>query len=589
MQTQRKKITLAAIAVLLPAIMLALLLGRFLRQQSDLEALRRTAAVSQAARDIGGSMAIRLELLALEHLGRHWETPEAAVRPGAPVSIIIDDTDVGPRLPWSSQGKAISDLTHARGLEFGGRLGDAERQYRRLQSDPSTEVQAASTLGLARVVGRSGRTQEAGAAWAKLLATPLGIVDDLGIPYALYAARQLGDWSQVIAGFTKGAALSPTAVAMLRSGLTADGLSLPPDLGGWTTEALWAEQIVAAWDDLQFRLDARPDEWVSLDGRLVRAVQSNDGRRSVVAIRAEPVFRQAASALGLNGSELREEGVSIDPFDGLSAHIVLPATRAGGQDRRFVSLVVLLAIVLPLMAGVLLWREVRRDRELVATRANFVASVSHEMRTPLTTIGVFGESLLNGWISDEQQEREYLETIVSESARLGRLIGNVLDLSAIERGVRSYRMELTDLRIPVEAACRAVEVAAEDKDIGLVCRANSVKTVADKDAMEQAVINLVSNSVKFSPNGSRIEVRLERIGEDARITVADDGPGIDAVNQKRIFEAFYRGPQAEGVVGAGIGLSVTRHIAAAHKGSLEVQSETGKGSRFILTVPVGSI
>lgn len=587
MHRPRTKTLLAAVTVLVPLIVLALLLTRFLGQQADLDRLRTQAAMEQAARDIGGSMAVRLELLALETLGRHWDSASRIQRPAPPVSAIIDENEGVPRLLWQGGDPAGAEIEMARMLEFGGRLAEAARRYRRLQSGTSPAIQAAASMGLARTLGRRGDGEAADEIWQEVLQTPLSVLDDLGIPYSLYAARRLQDWNLMVEGVQEGAALSPQAVHMLRTGLEEDRQPFPEGLEAWLADAMWAEQLVATWSEVRFRLDARPEAWVLMDGRLLRGFESGDGRRSVVAIHAEPVFGSAAGALGLEGSFISPGSVTIEPFNGLAASISLPESRLPGQDRRLLSVLVMLAVLLPLAAGLLLWRENRRERELAATRAGFVASVSHEMRTPLTTIGVFAESLLNRWTTDDDQRDEYLQTIVSESARLGRLIGNVLDLSAIERGARVYHRAHTDLRTPIEAACRALGAAAAGKEMDITLQLEPVHAKADKDAIEQAVMNLVGNAIKYSPSGSAVRVSLKRDGAEARITVTDQGPGIAASDQVRIFESFFRGESSAGITGAGIGLSVTKHIAEGHGGRIELESGLGSGSSFTLVVPVG--
>jgi signal transduction histidine kinase len=231
--------------------------------------------------------------------------------------------------------------------------------------------------------------------------------------------------------------------------------------------------------------------------------------------------------------------------------------------------------------------------EVAEMRSHFVASVSHELKTPLTAIRMFAETLAMGRVADEQTRSEYLQTVVSESERLSRLVDNVLDFSRIERGKKIYRMQRVFLPDIVRAAAKAMQYPLTQHGFTLTVsiedRCPSVLSiVADADALEQAVLNLLANAVKYSGDARDIDLRLDRSDSEAIIQVIDRGIGIAPEDQPRIFEKFYRvrSSHSERVPGTGLGLTLATHIVKAHGGSLKVASEPGRGSTFSIILPL---
>jgi signal transduction histidine kinase len=246
-------------------------------------------------------------------------------------------------------------------------------------------------------------------------------------------------------------------------------------------------------------------------------------------------------------------------------------------------------LVAATLGGILLWRDLRREAELADMRAQFVASVSHELRTPLTSIRMFTETLKLDPDLDEETRQEYLDTMLRETERLSRLLENVLDFSRIERGTKTYARRRIPLAPVVARAARTFEQLMARKGFTLRTDVDAAAPLvdADPDAIEQALINLLGNAMKYSGGSREIELALKRSGAAVEISVTDHGLGIEPAEQSRIFERFYRAPVEENrnIQGAGLGLPLVAHIAAAHQGEVRVESSPGRGSTFTLRLP----
>ena len=234
--------------------------------------------------------------------------------------------------------------------------------------------------------------------------------------------------------------------------------------------------------------------------------------------------------------------------------------------------------------------ESERLKELNRLKSYFVSSVSHDLKTPLASIRIFAELLRNEALSSSTRD-EYLTIVESETERLSRLISNVLDFAMIERGTKTYRPKPCELNEIVLRVLETMRYQLESQGFSVTRTLSEVPLFlqADQDALHDAITNLLSNAMKYSPvDRKSIEIATRLQDQMANISVRDRGIGIAQEERARIFEAFYRvlGDASNASGGAGLGLSLVRHVAEAHLGEIAVESTPGVGSTFSLSIPL---
>ena len=254
-------------------------------------------------------------------------------------------------------------------------------------------------------------------------------------------------------------------------------------------------------------------------------------------------------------------------------------------------MLLVLAALLIVVRGMM--RVARREMELSRLKSAFVADVSHELKTPLALIQMFGETLLEGRVRSEEKKQEYYEIIIRESKRLSHLINNILDFSRIETGKRIYQMR----RVRPETIVREVyevyrhELEHEGFEHELIVADGLPEVDADPDAISQVLLNLISNAIKYSDEERSLRVEL---GHDIRrgrcgvlISVRDCGMGIRPEDRGHLFDGFFRAPddKVRKRRGAGLGLALVRDIVHAHQGFVEVESRLVKGTAFHIFLP----
>jgi two-component system phosphate regulon sensor histidine kinase PhoR len=222
-------------------------------------------------------------------------------------------------------------------------------------------------------------------------------------------------------------------------------------------------------------------------------------------------------------------------------------------------------------------------------RRDFVANVSHELRTPVTIIKGYAETLLDGALeSDPIRATRFVEIIASHSERLTNLINDILTLSSLESKEALLELNPIDVSSTIAKACMLLQERADQKNIAIVNESNNgtlPRVMADQGRLEQVVVNLLENAIKYTPDSGTVRLFTEDKGEFIKVSVADTGIGIPFKDLPRIFERFYRVDEArtreQG--GTGLGLAIVKHIVQLHGGDVSVVSEPGQGSIFSFT------
>jgi signal transduction histidine kinase len=285
-----------------------------------------------------------------------------------------------------------------------------------------------------------------------------------------------------------------------------------------------------------------------------------------------------------------------DGFPGLIMGIKLRGTTIADISDRFMrtSFLSLGALSLLMGAGMIFtYRNVTRELALAKLKSDFVSNVSHELRTPLALIRLYAETLELGRIANPGKQQEYYEIIRKESERLTSLINNILDFSRIESGKKEYSFRETDMADLVRSTLESYRFEIEQNGFEFEQKIdnNLPPLWVDREALARSLLNLVNNAVKYSPTEKYLGVHLYRHNSGVNLEVVDHGIGIPAKEQSKIFEKFYRvgDPLVHNTKGSGLGLSLVCHIVQAHGGEVGVESVPGKGSKFIITLPVKSL
>jgi signal transduction histidine kinase len=284
-----------------------------------------------------------------------------------------------------------------------------------------------------------------------------------------------------------------------------------------------------------------------------------------------------------------------DFFNGLALGIKYQGTSVQALGETFLhrSLLILVILSLMIIGGLVLTKHiVGKEMALARLKSDFVSNVSHELRTPLALIRLYAETLELGRISTPEKKHQYYRIIRKESERLTALINNILDFSRIEAGRKEYEFRDTDIAELVSNTLDTYRYQIEQQGFALEENIDtSLPAVrVDREAIARAFVNLVNNALKYSNDDKFLGVKLYRENGVVKLEVADHGIGIERRDQSKIFEKFYRAgdPLVHNTKGSGLGLSLVRHITHAHGGAIAVESIPGKGSRFIMTLPLAS-
>ena len=642
----RRQVFLFLVAVLLPSVVLVALGLRMISQEQELAEQRVADDRRRAVTDIRDVLLAELDRIRLETVtdvrGSSLNL-RVYTHPAVRLVARIENGAVIP--PWDESHAthaaraSLAEAAFAREIERGGRAEVGQRDfataieaYRTAERTARDEVQLElAHLMLARALAGAGHVDDAAQLRETMLALSSRVVDDVGVPFSFYAAMGLlesGRAPDRVQRWLKDELdrniwRSPVAAYLLRD--VADGIVRAR---GGSTEHRGSRQLADRVDE-EITLVERVLElqrqfpmlglssndngavtgtasWVSFDNGewLVGVAGVKTESDTVIALDVAAALAAVSVTAAGTSASLPRFHFTREPTDGdgllgqrfLGLGIAFledqsaAVARAVWPQRAGYLGILGLVLSVTLFGGYLLLRDVRRETRLAALRSHFVSSVSHELKTPLTSIRMFAETLRMRDATDPATQADYLDTIVGESERLTRLLNNVLGHSQIEQDQKIYHPTMTSLPDIVDRATVAMGYPLLQGGFTLQVDAEEGlgSVVVDGDAVEQAMLNLLTNAMKYSGEGREIAVRLHAVDGYAVIEVTDRGVGIPEKEQGRVTEKFYRvrSPENDRIPGTGLGLTLVDHMARAHGGRLEVRSEVGRGSTFAIHLPL---
>jgi signal transduction histidine kinase len=612
---------LLAAATLIPILALGWLGVRVLDQDSALERQRRRERLELAAGRL--ALAIERRLGDFEEQiaqGSGVRMSAGGIELGAPAGEVTAGPLYQPVVS-TSEGALESEIGAVEKLEFAqSNLTGAAAAYRQLADSKRPELQAAALVRLGRVLRKSGDRAGALDAYHQLL--KLGPVAIAGQPAEL-VVRQAR--CRIFEEAHDSEALRkevPELVRALYSGVFRldrstfelyrdmavrwGGPPPPPDRMARTEAAiaLWREwragglaprgrRILKAGDTPVLALwaggPARVTAWLATARELEASLS--------------PLSKQQQLTLWLQDTEGQPflgsrapGGVSLNPTETRLPFLlgVAPMAATGGEDGYRTGRVIVISGLLLTFAFILaaaygLYRATTRERDLARQQADFVSAVSHEFRTPLTSMRHLTEMLVSRGVPNEERREYYYQLLAGETERLHRMVESLLSFGHIEAGAYAWRLEKVEPRELVYGIVAEFRNDPLNRGREALCEieADLPPIQADREALSRAIWNLLENAAKYSETATPIRVFVRRAAESILVGVEDHGSGIPPGEQSAIFQKFVRGAAAkrDGVRGVGIGLALVKRIVEAHGGSVQLASEPGHGSTFTLVLP----
>ncbi len=600
---------------------------RLLDQERVVEAQRAQDRLEQAA---GRIAAIARGSLAEtgERVGSWLIAPPSDGKPEEGVLIIVSsESESFSALPAhrllyrpddSSQiGDSADTFAEGEALEFQqAQPSAALDRYRRLVDSANPATRAGALMRIARVLRKTGQAKQALDVYGQLAAVGLGS-SIAGVPAELIARHAICELSgnktnalslqqdllQARWQLTKGQFDYYWSEASRLSGRTA---SVPEDL------ASLSDAVAQWWRDSRGDQNPRGQTTIWVDEHPWFAIwRGIPGRKAVWLIKPESLLKPIFSAGDVSCAAVDSEGRTVAGRRNGNGHaaVLTPAetklpwtlylTGAQGSSetgmlarRRFLLLITSFMVVFLIAGAYFIAHAIRSDLAIARMQSDFVSAVSHEFRSPLTSIRQLSEILALGRIPNEARRHVYYETLVRETVRLQRLVEALLNFGRMEAGVRQYRFERLDTGTLVSQVAAEFEpqIAGSGRRIELAGSNDMCMVDADPEALSVALRNLVDNALKYAPDCPTVRVQWGVEKAHVAIRVQDEGPGIPASEKRAIFRKFVRGSAAEAanVKGSGVGLAMVRHIVAAHGGKVSLASETGTGSVFTILLPLGA-
>lgn len=612
---KRKIPVLLAAATLIPIGVLSWLGVRILEQDREVERQRARETLEVAA----ARLALGIE--------RQLQDIEERLAHGADIQFTPFGPKAGPDFPLLYQpghsgGEAPPPVfSVAEADEFQREdLRAAAAAYRRLAESREPAVRAGALVRLGRVQRKRGDRAGALQVYAEL--EQLGSVTVAGEPAALMArqgrlkvfeeAGAAEDLRRDAADLARkldagGWPIDRATFDLYRGLLRRWGAPEPSPKAIVSTEA--AIHLWQTWKD--GNMPARGRRILRDASAPVLAVWSGGPEQVTVWLatsdQLEAILRPlldaqhlAASLYDLDGQPVlggsQADGISLTPGETRLPFILkvaalgTPADARRDRMRRTILVSSLaMAFLLMIAAAYGLYRATTRELLLARQQSDFVSAVSHEFRTPLTSMRHLTELLASRGITSEERKAQYYELLAQETERLHRMVESLLSFGRIEAGAYAWRLEPADVGEMVRGIVEEFRRDPQGSGRPIVCEIEErlPPVRVDREALARALWNLLENAGKYSEPGSPIRVSARRQGEALLLSVEDEGAGIPPAERERIFQKFVRGSDAKhsGIRGVGIGLALVRRIVEAHGGSVRVESEPGRGSTFTLVLP----
>jgi signal transduction histidine kinase len=610
---------LLAVTTVVPIAILAWLGAWVLQQDRAAEAQREREALGVTA----GRLALDIDLRLNSIADRLALGEGVALTAGGPVASAEWPLLYGPATEFV-RPLVSEELADIEALEYQTKsLASAAEGYRRLARSPDTELRAAALLGLGRVLRKRGDSASAIQTYGELEA--LGEAAVVGQPAALVAqqararlfeeigddarlqqevaqlarALEMGGWGIDRATFDVYADLlrrwngpTPSESAMARSD-AAIGLwqtwrdgRLPPR--GRSVSVQAGLPVLAIW----VGDPSQPIAWFKTSDEL-EAELGGLWAGQPLAVSAHTVEGQPLFGVDRPGSVALTPAETHLPFI-LSVAPLDPAAASGRDRMRRVVLIGSLSLAFVLMGAAAygVYRATTRELALARQQTDFVSAVSHEFRTPLTSMRHLTDLLGTRGVTSEERRAHYVELLTHETERLHRMVETLLSFGRIEAGAYAWHLESVDVGELVRSVVDDFTHEPQAKGRAITCDVEPAlpSVVADTEALTRALINLLENAVKYSPAGTPIRVFARRSASMVHLGVNDHGLGIPSSERDRIFQKFERGADAKdaGIGGVGIGLALVKRIAEGHGGTVFVESEPGEGSTFTIELPATS-